>query len=284
MCFDRAEFPAKIGAGTGLSFPPGYHTELAQLAAFDTNKKRCSVIHLKEYSDKTKLLRKGNQPVFFNQISSPFIYVQQSRPIDPCIYSHSSTYLFRIFCSDCRESMPTMTTSLPRHDDRVIRDLCSCPAPCPVQEQFQLLQTMLNERGLPPTRDRREQPRSGDDNDITVVLLAELEEAVNIFFEGNQNFRVKTPSFWEEKNVSTDLFSGQAKPPTQYYTCLGKKRKLRTCSSKIVQGTQSTCRIVLGYCSSHSLTSSVLSLASTDESLQSILTCVRSGAHLEEAR
>ena len=77
-----------------------------------------------------------------------------------------------------------MATPLPRPHDKVIEDLCPCPAPCPVQDQFQLLQTMLSELGLPPTRDRREQPRSGDENDITIVLLSEVKEAVSIFFEG----------------------------------------------------------------------------------------------------
>ena len=43
---------------------------------------------------------------------------------------------------------------------------------------------MLSELRLPPTRDRREQPRSGDENDITIVLLSEVKEAVSIFFEG----------------------------------------------------------------------------------------------------
>ena len=80
-----------------------------------------------------------------------------------------------------------MATSLPRRDDRV-SGLCPCPdpcpQPCPVQEQFQLLQTTLNELRLPPTIDRRDRPRSGEQSDVTVVLLAELEEAVNIFFEG----------------------------------------------------------------------------------------------------
>ena len=53
-----------------------------------------------------------------------------------------------------------------------------------MQDQFQLLQTVLNELRLPLTVDRRDQPRAGDDNDITVVLLSEIGEAVNIFFEG----------------------------------------------------------------------------------------------------
>ena len=77
-----------------------------------------------------------------------------------------------------------MATSQPRRDVRVIGDLCPCPPPCPVQDQFQLLQTVLNELRLPLTVDRRDQPRAGDDNGITVVLLSEIGEAVNIFFEG----------------------------------------------------------------------------------------------------
>ena len=77
-----------------------------------------------------------------------------------------------------------MATSQPRRDVRVIGDLCPCPPPCPVQDQFQLLQTVLNELRLPLTVDRRDQPRAGDDNGITVVLLSEIGEAVSIFFEG----------------------------------------------------------------------------------------------------
>ena len=77
-----------------------------------------------------------------------------------------------------------MATSQPRRDVRVIGDLCPCPPPCPVQDQFQLLQTVLNELRLPLTVDRREQPRAGDANDVTVVLLAEIGEAVSVFFEG----------------------------------------------------------------------------------------------------
>ena len=77
-----------------------------------------------------------------------------------------------------------MATSQPRRDVRVIGDMCPCPPPCPVQDQLQLLQTVLNELRLPLTVDRRDQPRAGDDNGITVVLLSEIGEAVNIFFEG----------------------------------------------------------------------------------------------------
>ena len=85
-----------------------------------------------------------------------------------------------------------METTQVRREVRLIGDLCPCPAPCPVQEQFQQLQTVLTELRLPPTRDRRDKPRSADDNDVTMVLLAETEEAVSIFFEGKDSLKFNT--------------------------------------------------------------------------------------------
>ena len=94
-----------------------------------------------------------------------------------------------------------MATSQPRRDVRVIGDLCPCPPPCPVQDQFQLLQTVLNELRLPLTVDRRDQPRAGDDNGITVVLLSEIGEAVNIFFEGKTKTTTTTTTNSDSINI-----------------------------------------------------------------------------------
>ena len=105
------------------------------------------------------------------------------------------THRFQFVCRVGPYGVLAMGTTQVRRDVRLIGDLCPCPAPCPVQEQFQLLQTVLTELRLPPTRDRRDQPRSADDNDVTVVLLAETEEAVSIFFEGKDSFTFNTFCF-----------------------------------------------------------------------------------------
>lgn len=57
--------------------------------------------------------------------------------------------------------------------------------PSPVQEQFTLFQEVLNHLKLNPTIDRRDHPRDGSLSDITIVTMAEIEEALNVFLEGN---------------------------------------------------------------------------------------------------
>jgi hypothetical protein len=56
--------------------------------------------------------------------------------------------------------------------------------PSPSQQQFTLFQDVLNHLKLPPTVDRRSNPRDGSLSDITIVTLAEIEEALNVFLEG----------------------------------------------------------------------------------------------------
>ena len=60
--------------------------------------------------------------------------------------------------------------------------------PCPVQDQFQLLQTALNSLRLPATVTRCQQHRQQQSEgcDVTVVLMAEVEEVLNIFLEGER--------------------------------------------------------------------------------------------------
>ncbi|XP_070174693.1 carnosine synthase 1-like [Littorina saxatilis] len=80
-----------------------------------------------------------------------------------------------------------MTAQSATRDNLTIQAcLGQCTDPCPVQEQFQLFQTVFNQLKLPPIVDRREHPRSDAHRGITIVVLAELVEAVNVFLEGNR--------------------------------------------------------------------------------------------------
>ena len=60
--------------------------------------------------------------------------------------------------------------------------------PGPVQEQFQLLQTSLNSLRLPATvpRCQQQKPQLSEDCDVTVVLLAELKNALKVFLDGER--------------------------------------------------------------------------------------------------
>ncbi|XP_076444055.1 carnosine synthase 1-like isoform X1 [Babylonia areolata] len=58
----------------------------------------------------------------------------------------------------------------------------------PCQKQLHFLQTVLTDLKLPATVDRRGRPRSGEGPQITVVLLADLVNVLNIFLEGNRQY------------------------------------------------------------------------------------------------
>ncbi|KAK7484019.1 hypothetical protein BaRGS_00024754, partial [Batillaria attramentaria] len=58
---------------------------------------------------------------------------------------------------------------------------------CPVEEQYILLQSVLRDHQLPATVDRTDSPRTRHTkNDITIVILAEVEEGIPPLFEGNR--------------------------------------------------------------------------------------------------